>query len=143
MSTAQKRLRRSLGAMALIFALALLRSTHAEEPSPRFGFVGLHGGVFEQLKGFEKSLDVRLDYLNDDAISRREVDLSSYTTVFFQHPRTEDKAAYCDLIKILNDDVVWLWTGSNTDFALIRSNVRGIPGLRGGALHVEAAWLAK
>ncbi len=53
------------------------------------------------------------------------------------------KAAYCDLIKILNDDVVWLWTGSNTDFALIRSNVRGIPALRGGALQVEAAWLAK
>jgi 4-phytase/acid phosphatase/peptide/nickel transport system substrate-binding protein len=43
------------------------------------------------------------------------------------------KAAYCDLIKILNDDVVWLWTGSNTDFALIRTNVRGIPALRGGA----------
>ena len=53
------------------------------------------------------------------------------------------KAAYCDLVKILNDDVVWLWTGSNTDFALIRPNVRGIPALRGGAVHVEAAWLAK
>lgn len=53
------------------------------------------------------------------------------------------KAAYCDLVKILNDDVVWLWTGSNTDFALIRTNVRGIPALRGGAVQVEAAWLAK
>ena len=30
------------------------------------------------------------------------------------------KAAYCDLIKILNDDVVWLWTGSNIDFAITR-----------------------
>lgn len=53
------------------------------------------------------------------------------------------KAAYCDLIKILNDDVVWLWTGSNIDFAITRSNVRGIPALRGGAVQVEAAWLAK
>ena len=53
------------------------------------------------------------------------------------------KAAYCDLIKILNDDVVWLWTGSNIDFAITRANVRGIPALRGGAVQVEAAWLAK
>jgi peptide/nickel transport system substrate-binding protein len=51
--------------------------------------------------------------------------------------------AYCDLIKILNDDVVWLWTGSNTDFAITRANVRGIPALRGGAVQVEGAWLAK
>lgn len=53
------------------------------------------------------------------------------------------KKAYCDLIKILNDDVVWLWTGSNTDFAITRKNVRGIPALRGGAVQVEGAWLAK
>ncbi|MDP1839737.1 MAG: ABC transporter substrate-binding protein [Reyranella sp.] len=53
------------------------------------------------------------------------------------------KEAYCDLIKILNDDAVWLWSGSNTDFAITRANVRGIPGLRGGAVQVEAAWLAK
>lgn len=53
------------------------------------------------------------------------------------------KAAYCDLIKILNDDAVWLWNGSNIDFAITRANVRGIPALRGGAVQVEAAWLAK
>lgn len=53
------------------------------------------------------------------------------------------KAAYCDLIKILNDDAVWLWTGSNIDFAITRANVRGIPALRGGAVQVEGAWLAK
>ena len=52
-------------------------------------------------------------------------------------------AAYCDLIKILNDDVVWLWGGSNIDFAITRNNVQGIPALRGGAVQVEAAWLAK
>jgi 4-phytase/acid phosphatase/peptide/nickel transport system substrate-binding protein len=52
-------------------------------------------------------------------------------------------AAYCDLIKILNDDVVWLWTGSNIDFALMRKNVHGIPALRGGAVQVEGAWLTK
>ncbi len=53
------------------------------------------------------------------------------------------KAAYCDLIKILNDDAVWLWSGSNIDFAITRANVRGIPALRGGAVQVEGAWLAK
>ena len=53
------------------------------------------------------------------------------------------KAAYCDLVKILNDDAVWLWTGSNTDFAITRKNVHGIPALRGGAVQVEAAWLSK
>ena len=57
-------------------------------------------------------------------------------------PAVRNKA-YCDLIKILNDDVVWLWTGSNTDFAITRANVRGIPALRGGAVQVEGAWLAK
>jgi peptide/nickel transport system substrate-binding protein len=51
--------------------------------------------------------------------------------------------AYCDLIKILNDDVVWLWNASNIDFAIMRSNVRNIPALRGGATQVEAAWFAK
>jgi 4-phytase/acid phosphatase/peptide/nickel transport system substrate-binding protein len=53
------------------------------------------------------------------------------------------KAAYCDLIKILNDDAVWLWSGSNIDFAITRGNVRGIPALRGGAVQVESAWFAK
>ncbi len=53
------------------------------------------------------------------------------------------KAAYCDLIKILNDDAVWLWSGSNIDFAITRANVRGIPALRGGAVQVESAWFAK
>jgi 4-phytase/acid phosphatase/peptide/nickel transport system substrate-binding protein len=52
-------------------------------------------------------------------------------------------AAYCDLIKILNDDVVWLWTGSNIDFAITRKNVHNIPALRGGAVQVESAWLSK
>ena len=51
--------------------------------------------------------------------------------------------AYCELIKILNDDVVWLWSGSNIDFAVMRKNVHGIPGLRGGAVQVEGAWLTK
>lgn len=60
-----------------------------------------------------------------------------------QLDETVRKAAYCDLIKILNDDVVWLWTGSNTDFAITRKNVHGIPALRGGAVQVEGAWLSK
>lgn len=53
------------------------------------------------------------------------------------------KEAYCDLIKILNDDAVWLWSGSNIDFAITRKNVHGIPALRGGAVQVEGAWLSK
>ena len=53
------------------------------------------------------------------------------------------KEAYCDLIKIMNDDAVWLWTGSNIDFAITRKNVHGIPALRGGAVQVEGAWLSK
>ena len=51
--------------------------------------------------------------------------------------------AYCDLVKILNDDVVWLWTGSNIDFAIMRKNVHNIPALRGGAIQAESAWLSK
>ncbi len=51
--------------------------------------------------------------------------------------------AYCGVLKHLNDDVVWLWNGSNIDFAITRNNVHGIPGLRGGAVQVEAAWLTK
>ena len=51
--------------------------------------------------------------------------------------------AYCEVLKHLNDDVVWLWTGSNVDFAIMRNNVRNIPALRGGAVQVEGAWLAK
>ena len=48
------------------------------------------------------------------------------------HPARREtcaKAACCDLIKILNDDVVWLWTGSNIRLRPSSgTNVRGDPG---------------
>ncbi|HYC63457.1 MAG TPA: ABC transporter substrate-binding protein, partial [Reyranellaceae bacterium] len=84
--------------------------------------------------------------------SKSPINLSSYNNpeadklLMIGRTQLDEKVrhkAYCDLIKILNDDVVWLWTGSNIDFAIMKPNVRGIPALRGGAVQVEAAWFAK
>ena len=84
--------------------------------------------------------------------SKSPINLSSYNNpevdrlLMIGRTQLDEKKrheAYCGVLKHLNDDVVWLWTGSNIDFSIMKPNVRGIPALRGGAVHVEAAWFAK
>ncbi|MFQ6043355.1 MAG: hypothetical protein ACE5PV_21085, partial [Candidatus Poribacteria bacterium] len=100
---------RILSRFILTFAAALILLTFGRdvlsqesEEAPRSGaklaFVGLHGGVFEQLKKFEKELDVELEYIFDEQIKKEEVDFASYDIIFLQHIRGEDRDQYKRLV---------------------------------------------
>ncbi|MFQ5654256.1 MAG: cobaltochelatase subunit CobN, partial [Planctomycetota bacterium] len=79
--------------------LLLLLAGAPEEGRERLAFVGLHGGVFEQLKKFEAELEVELEYLSDERIASEDVDLARYRIVFLQHLRNERRDAYRRLIR--------------------------------------------
>jgi cobaltochelatase CobN len=64
----------------------------------RFGFVGLHGGMFDVLRTFEKPLNIQLEYLTDQDIRRDGFDLGGMDVVFLQHLRAEDKDRYTALL---------------------------------------------
>lgn len=62
------------------------------------GFIGLHGGVYEQLEPHAKTLGLKLRYFEDGAIAARVADLGSVTVLYVQHTREEDREAYRELI---------------------------------------------
>jgi len=71
------------------------KSSAEHRPSTvRIAFVGLHGGIFDVLKRYEKELHLRLDYLSDESLSKEQVDLSPYRVVFLQHLKREDRDHY-------------------------------------------------
>ena len=74
-----------------------------EKPSARneadIGFIGLHGGVYEQLQGHAKTLKVRLTYFEDGEVSQKTADLSGVKVLYIQHTREEDRDAYRSLIE--------------------------------------------
>ena len=66
----------------------------ASDPSPaslRFGFVGLHGGVFAALQEYGPALDVQLSYFTDEDVRRDGFGFDGMDVVFLQHLRAEDK----------------------------------------------------
>lgn len=65
------------------------RQTTPTADSPVFAFVGLHGGVFEQLQQQAAALPVRVEYLQDERIASREVDFTRYRLIFVQHLRED------------------------------------------------------
>ncbi|HID31613.1 MAG TPA: cobaltochelatase subunit CobN, partial [Desulfobacterales bacterium] len=64
------------------------------EQQADIAFVGLHGGIFESLKEFEKELDVKLEYLTDEMIASGKLDLSAYKVIFLQHLRRDNRDTY-------------------------------------------------
>ncbi|QOV92069.1 cobaltochelatase subunit CobN [Humisphaera borealis] len=58
------------------------------------GFIGLHGGVYEQLQFHSRLQGIRLKYFDDSAIASGEADLGSVSVVYVQHTREEDREAY-------------------------------------------------
>ncbi len=88
-------LRRRFLMVLVLLLIAQVRAWGQEvkEP-PRIAFIGLHGGVFEQLQGFAKERGLSLDYLSDEQVARKEGDLSKYRLVFIQHTRGEDRENY-------------------------------------------------
>lgn len=57
-------------------------------------FVGLHGGMFEVLRKESKELDLKIAYIDDQAIQRQQVDFSSFRLVVVQHVRSEWRDQY-------------------------------------------------
>lgn len=62
------------------------------------GFIGLHGGVYEQLLTHAKPLELRLKYFEDGEIAARAADFSTVRILYVQHTREEDRDAYRALI---------------------------------------------
>jgi cobaltochelatase CobN len=58
------------------------------------GFIGLHGGIFEQLREFAPELNLRLRYFQDSEIERGEADLGSVDVLFVQHTRAQNRESY-------------------------------------------------
>jgi cobaltochelatase CobN len=84
---------------SLVACVAAQEVAPAGDNAPRLAFVGLHGGVFEQLETLESETGMELDYLRDDDIAAGRVDLSPYRIVFFQHTREEDHEQYRTMIE--------------------------------------------
>ncbi|AMV32952.1 Aerobic cobaltochelatase subunit CobN [Pirellula sp. SH-Sr6A] len=70
------------------------------ETSPAdIGFLGLHGGIYEQLQTFAPELDLSLRYFEDSAIQRGEADFGSVKILYIQHTRAEDREQYKTLFQ--------------------------------------------
>ena len=83
--------RRWLRTVWCVAALSLGAAAQAD-PDPatgslRFGFVGLHGGVFDALKEFAPPLNLQLTYYTDEDIRREEFSFQDMDVVFLQHLR--------------------------------------------------------
>ena len=62
----------------------------------RFGFVGLHGGVFDALQEYAPALDLQLTYFADEDVRRDGFGFDGVDVVFLQHLRAEDKDRYVE-----------------------------------------------
>lgn len=106
--TALPPLQLPLGCLTLVWASLLLahgvsRAQAAPEPPAGnhfdVGFIGLHGGVYEQLLTHAKPLNLRLTYFEDGEVATRSADLSTVSLLYVQHTRDEDREAYRALIE--------------------------------------------
>lgn len=91
-------IRIGFGLAALLVSAA---SAREEPPGPTYdvGFIGLHGGVYEQLEPHARVLEMRLRYFEDGEIAARKADLSTVRVLYIQHTREEDREAYRELIE--------------------------------------------
>lgn len=63
------------------------------------GFVGLHGGVYEQLQKHSPAMELRLRYFEDSEIAQRTADFSTVRVLYIQHTRNEDREAFRELLE--------------------------------------------
>lgn len=78
------------------------RDGAADAPSSQsydVGFIGLHGGVYEQLLTHARPLGLKLTYFEDGEIAARTADFSTVRILYVQHLREEDRDAYRELIE--------------------------------------------
>jgi cobaltochelatase CobN len=80
--------------------LGILRPSFAQDQKPfDVGFIGLHGGVYEQLEKYAIELDIRLRYFEDAEIEIGVADLASADVIYVQHTRAEDRERYRSLFQ--------------------------------------------
>lgn len=139
-------IRRGIAAVVIVLLTALLIQptlaadekqsavATAKTDSPEkcdIGFIGLHGGVFEQLQTHAKALQIRLCYFEDGEISKRAADLSQVRVLYIQHTREEDRDAYLALIEQAK--------AKNPDLRIIAFASNGMEFLRGLNLGTHLA----
>lgn len=87
-----------VGLVVLSSILALSATVVAQqavdEPTAEIGFIGLHGGIYEQLLPLAKKLPVQLAYFEDERIESGKADLGSVKVLYIQHTRAEDRELY-------------------------------------------------
>jgi cobaltochelatase CobN len=83
----------------LLCNVCLFAGKKTRQNIPVMAFIGLHGGVFDQLRSYEKELGVRVKYIEDQDITSRKADLSDCDILFLQHLRSEDKENYKAVFK--------------------------------------------
>lgn len=92
----------ALFACLLLAVNASHAQTKSDSPNDRpfdVGFIGLHGGVYEQLLTHAKPLEMRLTYFEDGDIAAKTADFSTVRVLYVQHTREEDRDAYRALIE--------------------------------------------
>lgn len=80
--------------LCLIPAIETPAQQSVREPDAGVGFIGLHGGVYEQLLPIAKRLDVPITYFDDQRIESGEADLGSVQVLYVQHTRAENRELY-------------------------------------------------
>lgn len=63
-----------------------------------FGFIGLHGGMFDTVRAFGPALGIKLVYLTDQDTGRVGQECLSLDVVFLQHLRAEQKERYTEIL---------------------------------------------
>ena len=94
-------IRRFIFLATVLAVVELSCGTSLSGPAPsglRFGFVGLHGGVFDALQEYGPALDLQLVYFADEDIRRDGFGFDGVDVVFLQHLRAEDKDRYVELL---------------------------------------------
>ena len=73
-------------------SLAISPAVYGQEaPTPRFGLLGLHGGVFEEIESIAGELQVQVDALDEQLLSDATLDWSMFDAVLIQHLRGDDQ----------------------------------------------------
>ncbi|MFO0924243.1 MAG: cobaltochelatase subunit CobN [Pirellulales bacterium] len=82
--------------------------SHAAQSQPKdpvadVGFIGLHGGVYEQLNTHAKALGIQIHYFTDEDIHLGKADLQSVRLLCVQHVRQEDRDRYREIFKSISN----------------------------------------
>ncbi len=88
----------SVALLAALQTVAMADDRQAKPAPLRLAFVGLHGGVFDQLKELAPRVGVEVEFIKDQQIAAGDVDFTPYRAVLLQHVREEDREKYRQLL---------------------------------------------